>query len=270
LAAIFVTAHRFLADVGDMASGKRKYSLMNDIGVYPVPGRSALRNARICAHEIGHAFITRALGNSVHSVTAVRGENFEGRCIRSGPASELTFDDNPEAQTEEIISVCDRLARMQPELGSGRIDDAEFVVRGQSMVIELVAGRIAEEVLFPDQPSLGAVHDDIEANAFARVCVAAQPAVRALISYCESEARAMLHENIDIVRALVEALILHGTLSGAEVDAIISAAVTARAMAKERARRVEWARALASAEAFSLTVESVTKEAIHGRLNRCA
>jgi hypothetical protein len=43
------------------------------------------------------------------------------------------------------------------------------------MVIELLGGEVAELILHPDCPSLGAKHDQVEANAFARVAVAASP-----------------------------------------------------------------------------------------------
>jgi hypothetical protein len=41
------------------------------------------------------------------------------------------------------------------------------------MIIELVGGSVAEKILHPDQPSLGAKHDQTEARAFARVACAA-------------------------------------------------------------------------------------------------
>jgi ATP-dependent Zn protease len=205
-----------------------------------VPGRSSECNRRIAGHEIGHAFTARALGNNVHHVTIVRGPHFEGRCIRSGPATDLVFAED-HLQTDEIISTCDRLAAIAPELGSGRIADSESVVRGQSMVIELMAGAAAEEVLFPRQRNLGAKHDQIEAHAFAIAAVATQPAAKALLRYAYAEAKALICANRDIVNPLVEALIEFGTLSGAEIDTIVAAAMTARAIKKEHRRRDELA-----------------------------
>ena len=74
---------------------------------------------------------------------------------------------------------------MAPELGFGRVADSEMYIRAHSMIIELLGGEVAEFILFPDHPSLGAKHDQIEANAFAKVAVAASPAVAALIAYCD-------------------------------------------------------------------------------------
>jgi hypothetical protein len=220
---------------------------------YPVSGRSASRNRRIANHEIGHAFLARALGNTVHSVTIIPDQGYQGRCIRSGPPSQLIFDEhNPEAQTDEIIDVCSRLERMAPECGSGRVADSELVIRAQCMVIELVGGTVAEKILYPDEPPLGATHDHVEAAAFSRVACAAgaSAAVAALISYAEAEAAALIEQNLDIVKRLVEELIEAGTLTGERVDEIISAGIVVRSLKIERQRRDAWKTRQASAAEF--------------------
>jgi hypothetical protein len=226
--------------VAGAASPHPGHRLHADAGQYPVPGRSAERNRRISAHEAGHCFLARALGSTVHSVTIIPGQGYEGRCTRSGPPSQLNLDENPEAKTDEIVDVCEQLERMAPEVGSGRVADSEAVVRAQSLIIELLGGEVAERILHPDCPSLGAKHDFVEANAFARIAVAASPAVAALLAYCEAEAKALILANIEIVHALVEALIERGILTGDEIDAIIAREVAAKALANERARRVAW------------------------------
>jgi hypothetical protein len=221
---------------------------------YPVPNRTALRNAQICAHESGHALVGRALGNSVWLVTVVPdlGPNgFEGRCVRSGPVSEMTLSEGNSNQTEQILSICERLESITPELGSARVDLSEYIVISQNNIVELLAGECAELILHPTLPSLGARHDHTEAAAFARVAVAAAPATIALLAYCKAEAVALLTQNRDCLDALVEALIEHGELSGSEVDAVISGAVGARLMATEVKRRVEWAAAEQRAAAFN-------------------
>ncbi len=211
---------------------------------YPVPNRTALRNRRIAAHEMGHAFVARALGSYIHSVTIVPDTNpngYEGRCMRSGPLSELVLsDDNPEAETDEILSVCERLERLTPELGSSRAASAEYYLRAQGNITELVAGEAAELLLHPELPALGAVHDFIEASAFARIAVAAQPAVASLIDYCRVEASALLTQNRDILDALVEALVEIGTLDDDQIDMIISTGIAARVVEAERLRRIDW------------------------------
>jgi hypothetical protein len=143
-------------------------------------------------------------------------------------------------KTEEILTVCERLEKLTPELGSVRSESSEYYIRSQNNVIALVAGECAESLLYPDLPSLGATHDFVEADAFARVAVAAQPAVKALVAYCRAEATALLTANRDMVDALVEALIEVGELSGERVDEIISECVSVRSAETERQRRIGW------------------------------
>ena len=64
--------------------------------------------------------------------------------------------------------------------------------------------------------------------------------VAALIKYCEAEAAALIRANIEIVQALVEALIERGILIGDEIDEIIAREVAVKALADERARRAAW------------------------------
>jgi hypothetical protein len=219
---------------------------------YPVKGRTELRNRRIAAHEIGHCFAGRAIGTFIHLVTIIPEEDggFAGRCVRSGPVTELALDDCSVLDTDEIVSICERLERLTPEIGSSRTESSEYYQRCQNNIIELVAAEEAELLLHPELPVLGAQHDFIEAAAFARVAVAAQPAVSAMVEYCKAEARALLEQNVDIVAALVDALIVNGTLVNDEIDAIISAGMTARSVAVERRRRADWRQRESNAAKF--------------------
>jgi hypothetical protein len=224
---------------------------MTDSLIYPVPGRSELRNRQIAGHEIGHALVTKCLGDSCWSVTIIPGDDFEGKCIRSGPPSDLTLQENYEDKTQEILTVCERLEQLTPEIGTPRSESGDIYIRSQNNIIALVAGEVAESLLHPDLPSLGSTHDGIEARAFARIAVAASPAVEALINYAAAEATALLTANRDMVDALVEALIEAGELSGTRVDEIISECVTARAVAAEKIRRIDWQARQRNATNFS-------------------
>jgi hypothetical protein len=99
------------------------------------------------------------------------------------------------------------LEELSPGLGTTRINESEAIIRAQSMVIELMAGEVAEQVLHPDCPSLGAKHVFTEAHAIARVAVSAgsSPAAAALLSYAEAEAKALIENNLDLVHGLIEA-----------------------------------------------------------------
>src|SRR3977135_2315352 len=66
------------------------------------------------------------------------------RSSRSGPVSSLALDESPEACTDEILSVCERLERLTPEIGSGRVESSEYYIRAQNNIVELVAGKCRE------------------------------------------------------------------------------------------------------------------------------
>jgi hypothetical protein len=226
---------------------------MNEVVSYPVPGRSADRNARIASHEIGHALVGRAIGTHIHCTTIIpdHGPNgYQGRTVRSGPVSELTLTDSAVLETEEILSICERLERLTPELGSNRVESSEYYLRAQSNIIELVAGQEAELLLYPG-PALGAQHDFSEADAFAKICVVASPAIASLIEYCKAEARAILRENLDIARALVAELVNRGTLVTEQIDEIIVRGIAIKALAAEHEARRRWQHVIESASRFS-------------------
>jgi hypothetical protein len=63
-------------------------------------------------------------------------------------------------------SICERLEKLNPVPGSVRIDDAEAIVRAQSLIAERAAGEAAETILHPDAPSPGAQHDFTAARAY--------------------------------------------------------------------------------------------------------
>jgi hypothetical protein len=130
-----------------------------EAGIYPAPERTPEMNRRIGAHEIGHCLTIRAMGNTVHFVTIIPSGGFEGRCQRSGAQSSLNLlDETPVPTMDEIVDLCARI-EASTQIGSSRVADAEGYIRAQTAAVELVAGRIAEQILFPDLPPLHAEHE---------------------------------------------------------------------------------------------------------------
>jgi hypothetical protein len=217
---------------------------------YPVPGRTPEYNRRVAGHEIGHVWAMRALSNlPISHVSITRGDGFEGRACRAD------YEDsqcNLEDQTGMILDGCARIETLAPGLGSSRIESAELYIRAQTMVIELVAAGIAEKVLFPDLPPLRAEHDKIEARAVAAIACASPRSVDAMLAYAEAEAENLIRENLNVVLALVDALVAspNGKLTGQQVDVIIAAAIATSAVEAERVRRADWQARVANATAF--------------------
>jgi hypothetical protein len=99
----------------------------------------------------------------ISCVSITRG-GFEGRaCGANYKESQCNLED----QTGTILDGCARIEKLAPGLGSSRIESGELYIKAQTMVIELVAGGIAEKVLLPDIPPLRAEHDKIEGRAVA-------------------------------------------------------------------------------------------------------
>jgi hypothetical protein len=217
--------------------------------------RSAEYNRRIAAHEVGHAFIARALGTSVDFVTIVPSGGYAGRCVRRGaPSAQLnllasTPAPTTEPTTQQVMDICTAIGA--PMIGMARVEIAEEIMRAQVVVTELVAGRVAEKVFFPDHEPLPAEHDLLEARAFASVCASPGAAVDALLAYASADADTLIRAHLPVVTALIDQLVEHGTLSGEQVDEIISGALARFALAKEQARRRDFAQRVKSAAIFA-------------------
>jgi hypothetical protein len=215
-------------------------------------------STRCAAHESGHALLGRALGSVIELVTIVPDDVFAGRCVRRGPPStslnllnELKVrEPTPAAPTTaDLVATCAHIGA--PEIGTPRVDLAEEITRAQTHIIELLAGSVAENAMFPDLPPLPAEHDRIEARALASVVCASPAAIDALLAYCEAEAKALICANRDVVETLTDALVEKGTLIGEEVDAVIAACVARRALIAEQERRKRWKNIVASASSFN-------------------
>ena len=75
-----------------------------------------------------------------------------------------------------------------------------------------------------------------------------------MIAYATAEAHALIMQNRDVLDMMVEALIAKGTLSGAEVDTVISDTMTTRARETERQRRLDWQQRQESAARFNASI----------------
>jgi hypothetical protein len=74
--------------------------------------------------------------------------------------------------------------------------------------------------------------------------------VEAFLNYATAEARALLEQYRGLVLALADCLLENRTLTGAEVDAVLAAALARSDLEIEQQRRAEWARVAERARAF--------------------
>jgi hypothetical protein len=222
---------------------------------YPVSGRSEAYNHRLAIHEgAGHAYLARCISTELQSVSIIPGDGFEGRCLSKAYQSSLY--ETPEAETVEIVDLCERAQRLMPELGAGRIEAAECFQRATVLCIELVGGTIAEQILHPQDEPLPTYHDQIEAAAFAAIAVSSPRAVPAFLEYAKGEAAALINDHPDVAMAIADGLVEHGILTGDQVDGIIVAALAHKTLKTEVQRRTDWRAIEQSAADFAPGLES--------------
>jgi hypothetical protein len=77
--------------------------------------------------------------------------------------------------------------------------------------------------------------------------------VDAMLAYAEAEAENLIRENLNVVLALVDALVISpkGKLTGVDVDRIIASAISIETLATEIERRAKWADTLFNAAGFT-------------------
>jgi hypothetical protein len=123
-------------------------------------------------------------------------------------------------------------------------------MHAHASIIELVAGSVAETLFLPGKP-WPAESDRAKERALASLVCSSPESVEAFIAFCRAEAAALLRPREHIVRALTAELIERRTMTGPEIDAVIAAAVQAKAADDERQRRSAWARICVNASTFT-------------------
>jgi hypothetical protein len=80
-----------------------------------------------------------------------------------------------------------------------------------------------------------------------------------MLAYAEAEAENLIHEDLSVVLALVDALVAsrNGRLSGGQVDAVIASAIDhGRHLTFEVGRRADWCSVENNAAEFAARLES--------------
>jgi hypothetical protein len=111
---------------------------------------------------------------------------------------------------------------------------------------------VAEQIFHPKEEPLPTSHDQIEATAFASLAVASARAVPAFLAYCRAEAAALIRDHLGSAKAIADALVERGELTGAEVDEIIAVALVRETMNDEKARQRKWRGVEANAERLAI------------------
>jgi hypothetical protein len=115
-------------------------------------------------------------------------EPVESSTVWSSVQEEEEFRILPTAITERFCMHAD--GELEPVISGSTGVVAQVVThRAQVAAIELVGGRVAEQILHPNDAPLVAEHDQIEARAFAAVACAAPQSASALLAYARPKLR---------------------------------------------------------------------------------
>jgi hypothetical protein len=214
---------------------------------YPVHGRSAEDDLRVCYHEQSHATVSRlTTGCALGGVTAQPGEDFSGLCWGPAYVHKSKFDDTDTASL---------LATMVPTLGESRAECADIYLHAFHRIVELVAGTEGERLFCEGDPWFAA-HDEQQAIAYASLITSSAASAAAFIEFARVEAISLLTASAHIVRALAAELQIVRTMDGAAIDSAIERAVAAKAAADENERRERWAGVEKNAAEFGAGLEN--------------
>jgi hypothetical protein len=198
--------------------------------------RSPELDFRIAVHESGHILTGKIFNFPVGLATVDPGDGYSGMVSANGDLSLLS--------SERVHDLIDLVRPAMPQPGQSRIEAAEFYTHSHFRIVELLAGTEAERIMFDFEP-LVARHDLDEAKSFASILCSSPESIDAFIEYGRAEARALLNKHRHILVALANELVARRTLTGVEIDEIISCA-------PERARRADWAGVMESAAGFAV------------------
>jgi hypothetical protein len=210
------------------------------VGVHPADGRTPAQDSHIASHEAGHCLIGRVFDAPIGGATIEPGNGFAGLVWGpSGDRSKLSTGG------EQLF----REARpLLPSLGEPRGDAAPLIAHAHTRCVELLAGQVAELVLHPEDPPLNSSNDRHQAEAFAGIVCCSPAAIDSFLDYAATEATALLTAHRPVLEAIATALILHRTLDGQEIDAVIAAALAIEDARTEQQRRAEWRQTVENAK----------------------
>jgi len=224
-------------------------------------GRSEDDDLRISIHESGHAICARLLGQPLGGATIDPDANGRWGGLVWGPSHSVAFGRDDSA--DDVPDLCNNLRTLMPQDGEPRGDAADIYLHVLNRCIELAAASVAERMLLPGEP-VPSVSDVEQAVGLASLCCRSAEAVERFLAFAEQQAHDLIYPHAAIIMSLATVLRIRRTLTGEEIDIVISDVQTRKARAIEHARRKEWQRAVENAAKFSalLATEQMNRSGI--------
>jgi hypothetical protein len=207
---------------------------------------------RVAIHEGTHCLSGLVLfgpGNLGGS-TIVPSAKFGG--LTWGPTNSAEF-----GSTDDVpVDLCEKMRAMMPEDGEPIVGVGEIHAHVRGRCVDLLSGSEGERVLCTDGPPWHAESDLTQARNLASIICSSSEAIELYLDFCRAEAASLVAKHSASIRAVAAALIEHRTLTGSEIVAVVVESVGRKAMAAERARRLDWRARTESACAFLTDVKS--------------
>jgi hypothetical protein len=156
---------------------------------------------------------------------------FSGRCW--GVNFESRF------ASSESMSIIEQLNGLMPQDGESGDDVAQVHLNVRRRIVELAAGTVAEELFLPGEP-WPAADDRRQERELASLITSSRESREAYIAACRVEVRSILQRYDNVVRSLAAELLQRRTMTGEEIDMVISRAIGERQLREEHQRRREW------------------------------
>jgi hypothetical protein len=214
-------------------------------------GRSENDDLRISIHESGHAIAARLLGQPLGGATIDPDPNGKYGGLVWGPRHSVAFgrDDS----TDDVPELCDKLRTFMPQDGEPRADAADVYLHALNRCIELAAASVAERMLLPGEP-VPSASDVEQAVGLASLCCRSAEAVERFLAFAEQQAHDLIYPHVPIIMSLATVLRIRRTVTGAEIDNVISDVQARKAQAAEHRRRKEWQRTVEDAAKFTASL----------------
>jgi ATP-dependent Zn protease len=160
---------------------------------------------RVALHESGHVVVAIAQGRRIEAVTIIPGRDYDGKVS--------------EAEEPEMMKAL-------LDFMSGGRADAKVEATARSKIVGYVAGQVSEWCFCPKESWRSDRHhvsgSDMKlARLFAMAITGSEESAEALLSSSRTQARQILLAHRQLVEAIADALIRHGTMTGAEIEIIL-------------------------------------------------
>jgi hypothetical protein len=135
------------------------------------------------------------------------------------------------------MSIIEQLNGLMPQDGESGDDVAQVHLNVRRRTVELAAGTVAEELFLPGEP-WPAADDRRQERELASLITSSRESREAYIAACRVEVRSILQRYDNVVRSLAAELLQRRTMTGEEIDMVISRAIGERQLREEHQRRI--------------------------------